>query len=127
MLTPLGTQGLIVENTFTGIAELASHLFTILKAAGPLLGLLLQNKWRSLDIISKCGKIPILFLSGGKDEIIPPAHMDALKKRCNGADGTSFRRWPEAHHNDVPLIAGPDYYACVSAFLEGAMYSPPID
>jgi fermentation-respiration switch protein FrsA (DUF1100 family) len=120
-------RGVIAENTFTGIGALASHLFPVLRLAGPLLPALLSNRWDSLNIISQITAPPILFLSAGKDEIIPPAHMKALHKACANVEGTKFKVFPLAHHNDMPIIAGDKYHEEITAFLEATMPSRDVD
>jgi len=40
--------------------------------------LLCSEKWRSINLITKLKNLPILFLAGEKDEVIPAPHMQQL-------------------------------------------------
>jgi len=40
--------------------------------------LLCSEKWRSVSLIPKLTKMPILFLAGDDDEVIPAVHMREL-------------------------------------------------
>lgn len=59
--------GLILENTFTSIKEMIPSAFPPAKF---LVGLC-HEYWPSADILPQITQIPILFLSGLKDEIVP--------------------------------------------------------
>jgi fermentation-respiration switch protein FrsA (DUF1100 family) len=60
-------KGLILENTFLSIAKMVPHALPIAKYLTPLC----VDKWRSEEMIPQITDIPILFLSGLKDEIVP--------------------------------------------------------
>lgn len=49
-----------------------------------LKGLVLKNYWPSIDRIGSL-EVPILFIMGLKDELIPPIQMDKLYKNANKA------------------------------------------
>jgi fermentation-respiration switch protein FrsA (DUF1100 family) len=119
--------GLIVENTFTSIGDVVCVLFerlgvtnarahSVLKA---LLPFYLTNHWSSE---AKIGAVatPILFISGLKDELIPPPQMerlytsagvdaDARKKMFTVRDGT---------HNDTFYRGGREYYAEIAEHID---------
>ncbi len=67
----LPLAGVIVENTFTNIAEMVDHLMPFLS---PLKFLILRIKWDSLPIVSKLW-LPVLYIAGAKDELVPHHHM----------------------------------------------------
>ena len=67
----LPLAGVIVENTFTNIADMVDHLMPLV---APLKCLILRIKWDSLPIVAKL-TMPILFLAGAKDELVPHPHM----------------------------------------------------
>lgn len=60
-------KGLVLENTFLSIAKMIPHAVPIAKYLTPLC----RDKWRSEEMIPEITDIPILFLSGLKDEIVP--------------------------------------------------------
>lgn len=67
----LPLAGVIVENTFTNIAEMVDHLMPLI---APLKYLVLRIKWDSLPIVSKL-HVPVLYLAGARDELVPHHHM----------------------------------------------------
>lgn len=66
--------GVILENTFTSISDMADVLFSKVRF---LKGLVLRNFWPSIDRIPRI-KQPILFIQSLRDELIPPKQMTAL-------------------------------------------------
>jgi len=60
-------KGLMLENTFLSIAKMIPKVMPAAKWLTPLC----HEYWRSENIISQIVDIPILFLSGSKDEIVP--------------------------------------------------------
>ncbi|KAJ9466195.1 hypothetical protein DIPPA_70168 [Diplonema papillatum] len=93
---PHKMTALVVENTFTSISEMADELLSTMLAHQPispwrksaLLGLfsaikplVLMIHWRSIDVIDKL-QLPVLFISGTEDEIVPKEHMSRLFRAC---------------------------------------------
>ncbi|KAL3892171.1 hypothetical protein ACJMK2_004405 [Sinanodonta woodiana] len=68
--------GLILENTFTSLPDIARNLFSI-KILDYLPTLFFKNKFPSEVRIAKVN-LPTLFLSGLDDELIPPRMMKSL-------------------------------------------------
>lgn len=50
--------GLILENTFTSVADMARNLFPPLTVAGPVVDRLVHNKWPSLDRVRARPRLP---------------------------------------------------------------------
>jgi abhydrolase domain-containing protein 13 len=82
-------DALVIENTFTDMPTVARgfQCFLSLELTYDSLGipglyylapLLCSEKWRSVNLLPKLTSMPILFLAGGKDEVIPPVHMKEL-------------------------------------------------
>ncbi|ORY45610.1 alpha/beta-hydrolase [Rhizoclosmatium globosum] len=125
----------IIENTFLSLPKLIPSVMPYLK---PLI-FLCHQMWESEKAIKKIpSSVPILFLSGGKDELIPQKHMIELvqiarRARAGGklvdeekeknADGKPVKdkqrvRWVEftnGGHNDTVMQEG--YFEEVIAFL----------
>lgn len=61
----------------------------------------------------------MLFLSGGKDELIPPIHMDALFKIITSSEEGSKKArlevFEKGTHNDTCLQPG--YFEAVASFV----------
>ena len=99
--------GLIVENTFTSIAEMA----------GPLMrrvGGYLPSQWNNNEKIQEI-TCPILLLSGRTDTIVPPEMMDLLKCVATSSKECTLVEFPEQGHNDVSQ--GEGYLEKIQAFV----------
>lgn len=59
--------GLVLENTFLSIAKMVPAVIPVARLLVPLC----HEYWRSEEAISRVTDIPILFLSGLRDEIVP--------------------------------------------------------
>lgn len=64
---------------------------------------------------------PTLVIHGERDEIVPVAGARAVAAALAGE--TELMIVPEARHNDVPRVAGAEYYRRIVAFLERAQRS----
>ncbi|VDK89680.1 unnamed protein product, partial [Dibothriocephalus latus] len=84
-------RGAIIENTFSSIAEMGRTIGS--NIAGSPANLLptfaVANKFESLEKLNKrlpmlqdTARCRFLFLSGSKDELIPPAMMSKLARSC---------------------------------------------
>lgn len=144
-------SGLILENTFTSIRKLIPRYVPIVRLlcsyttiltlqcsvfpAAKFIARMCHQYWPSEDILPKITDIPILFLSGLKDEIIPyvfypfslspcyvrslnilssPSHMSHLFSICN-ARNKIWRTFPNGHHNDT--VAEPGYFDYIQSFV----------
>jgi len=103
-------SGIILENTFTSIRKLIPTAFPPARYLAPLC----HQIWPSEEVIPQIKGIPFLFLSGLKDEIVPPSHMKQLFQACR----SEIKIWKEyAHgtHNDTVAEAG--YFQDVDQFI----------
>ncbi|CAI4216452.1 unnamed protein product [Parascedosporium putredinis] len=66
--------GLVLENTFLSMRKLIPSVIPMAK----YVTLLCHQVWPSDSHIPNINKVPILFLSGLQDEIVPPTHMRQL-------------------------------------------------
>ena len=73
-------KGIIVENTFTSIADMVDAIMPIFK----LLKVLITNPWRSIDRVPEISQ-PILFIKCLRDELVPPSHMNSLIKNAGNS------------------------------------------
>lgn len=60
-------HGLILENTFLSIAKMVPNVLPIARYLTPLL----HEHWRSENMIGQITDVPVMFLSGLKDEMVP--------------------------------------------------------
>ncbi|KAF6152361.1 hypothetical protein GIB67_006015 [Kingdonia uniflora] len=123
---PDKVAALILENTFTSILDLAGVLLPFLKlfiggsgSKGPkLLNRFVRSPWSTIEIIGEIRQ-PILFLSGLRDEMVPPAHMELLYgKAASRNDECTFVNFPTGMHMDTWLAGGDRYWRTVQSFLE---------
>ncbi|KAJ1890302.1 bem46 protein, variant [Kickxella alabastrina] len=105
--------GIILENTFLSIAKLVPSVLPILKYAT----FLASEKWNSEQAIRKITAVPVLFLSGLQDDLVPPPQMRKLHElAARNQDGKSMKvTWEEfanGKHNDT--CVQPGYYEKIS-------------
>lgn len=87
------TKGLVLESAFTSLKKLANQKMPFLMPS-----LFLQfhfNNIKKLDDV----ECPILFISGGKDTLIPPLHTQKLFEVYSGKK--KLLSIPQASHNDL--------------------------
>jgi fermentation-respiration switch protein FrsA (DUF1100 family) len=80
------------------------------------LGLILKDDWNSRGKIEKLD-VPLFSLHGARDSIVPQPQGRAIFD----ASPTVRKEWwsvEDAGHNDLPGMAGDDYYLRVHRFLE---------
>jgi hypothetical protein len=109
----------IVENTFTSVPDMVDVLMPFLR---PLRPWLLKIKWASIDIVHRLD-VPMLFISGLKDELVPPIMMKRLHDASKAARAESERdaveifTVPGGGHGDTQRVAGEAYIARVRDFI----------
>ncbi|CAK9065088.1 unnamed protein product [Durusdinium trenchii] len=111
-------RGLILENTFTSISDVVNALFPLL-AFESLKKHFLRIKWESIQRVPDL-EVPMLFLTGEKDEMIPPAHSRMLHAR---AEKSRLRRnvvFPDGQHNDTWEKGGDEYWKVQATFLQAS-------
>jgi pimeloyl-ACP methyl ester carboxylesterase len=105
-----GLAGIILENTFASIQEMVREHYPLLWPI-TFIEPLLWNKWKSIDIIDRVS-VPVLFLSGRKDEIVPSMQHARLAEKTRDCSFVSFE---SGMHNDLSLQPG--YYEHISSFI----------
>ncbi|KAJ3300492.1 hypothetical protein HDV03_002141 [Kappamyces sp. JEL0829] len=109
-------DALIVENTFTTLKD------TIRSVLGPYLGLVryfCHQRWNSVETIKTIETIPILFLSGSKDELVPPQQMKLLYKAVKDSKQVNqFVEFQNGTHNDTCIQPG--YMEAIALFWKKA-------
>lgn len=106
--------GLIVENTFLSISKMVDTLLPFLT---PLKFLVLRIGWDSERIAPRVS-LPILYLAGDNDELVPFPHMKELYKLSSRSSN-----FPRMHiirggtHNDSWVKGGKEYYSQMRAFM----------
>lgn len=92
--------GIVVENTFTSMGDMIDVVLPPLK----FFKFLNRNPWNSLAIIGSL-QIPMLLISGLRDELVPPSHVKALHDAARQCHIKHFYTVLEGSHNDT-YVAG---------------------
>ncbi|KAI1614475.1 Alpha/Beta hydrolase protein [Exophiala viscosa] len=103
--------GVILENTFLSIRKLIPSVMPPAK----FIAYLCHQRWNSEELMAKVTDkdIPILFLSGRKDEIVPPSMMKTLYETC--PTRKIWKEFPNGDHNSTVAEAG--YFDAIWEFL----------
>jgi len=104
-------KALILENTFLSIAKMIPSVFPIAKYLTPLC----HQYWRSEEMLPQITDVPVLFLSGLQDEIVPPSHMKGLFRACRSKQ-VVWREFASGDHNNTVGERG--YFEAIAEFLE---------
>ncbi|KAI9272466.1 Alpha/Beta hydrolase protein [Sporodiniella umbellata] len=104
-------SGLMLENTFLSLHKVIPHVLPFLKH----FTFLCHQHWPSEKSIRQIVNVPILFLAGGKDELVPPSHMVQLRDLSESPDKT-WVEFPNGMHNDT--VMQPGYFTAIRDFLE---------
>jgi abhydrolase domain-containing protein 13 len=108
--------GLILENTFTSILEMVDYIFP---AMSNFKHLIVRMYWPSLERIPRV-RIPMLFVVGTADEIVPPAHSAKLFQAAVNAPFKHMHQVTGGMHNDTWLKGGKDYIYALKDFIDKA-------
>jgi len=101
----------ILENTFLSIRKMIPAVMPAAKYLTPFC----HQRWDSESTLAKVKdkSIPILFLSGARDEIVPASMMKQLYDVC--PTRKIWRTFPNGHHNST--VAEPGYFDAIWEFL----------
>ncbi|KAF9965281.1 hypothetical protein BGZ70_005127 [Mortierella alpina] len=110
-------SGLIIENTFLSLPKVIPHVLPMISSVS----FLCHQIWNSEHMIQQIATLPVLFLSGRRDELVPPAHMQELHRLLDTTGEVVWREFPDGTHNDTCLKTG--YFEAIKEFLAGIMQS----
>jgi len=113
-------RGVIVENTFLSINAMIDTVLPALR----VFKFLNRNKWDNLARIGSL-TLPMLFLSGREDEIVPPRHMQDLYHAASRASLRKIELFEGATHNDTWFRGGARYYGSIATFIEQVLVAQP--
>lgn len=104
-------HGVILENTFLSIKKTVPHIFPFLKYFTSFV----HQTW-DLELLVPLipAKIPVLLLSGRKDEIVPPSHMDKIFELLK-SDDKAMHKFENSKHNDT--VMQPGYWVLIQNFI----------
>eukprot|EP00890_Picochlorum_soloecismus_P006109 jgi/Picsp_1/649/NSC_00645-R1_protein len=112
--------GVIVENTFTSISEMAPQALPFLRpfvGQGKPCNWLIRNKWESIKIVPSLKDTPMLFLVSLADEIVHPGQMFKLFQ-AHGKDPWMLHEFEDAAHMDCYHTHAPVYWPKLKSFVD---------
>mmetsp|Transcript_43721 Transcript_43721/g.81569 ORF Transcript_43721/g.81569 Transcript_43721/m.81569 type:complete len:389 (-) Transcript_43721:27-1193(-) len=116
--------GIILENTFTSLRDMAVQMFPFLSPLRSLLrSPLVFDEWRSADSLRYFASNHTLWccclFSGLQDQIVPPAQMKELHGLLSKYRPKVLKcfNFPMGGHNDTPQIGGADYWASFNKYM----------
>jgi pimeloyl-ACP methyl ester carboxylesterase len=118
-----GPCGMILENTFLSIGDMVDTLFPII-AFKCLKDRFLRLRWHSFERVRDV-EVPLLFLCGEKDEVVPPVHMVKLEKSAVRSRSHRLVLFAEGQHNDTWEKCGERYWEAQASFMAECCPSEP--
>ena len=116
---PPPVAGVIVENTFKSIDSMVDHLMPVV---APFKSLVLRMHWDSAKIVPTL-TIPVLYLAGAKDQLVPPPHMTELHQKSVNAKINKMHVVEDGTHNETWMQGGQPYWDAMKAFIIEAVQS----
>lgn len=108
-------KGVIVENTFTSIGEMADMLYPKLKMFRKLI---LRNFWDNDQYVTRLPKhLKALFITGMKDEITPTRMLKQIFKDCI-LENKTLMEFENGMHNNTWFVHRMEYFNAVNRFLK---------
>ncbi|RHZ50016.1 hypothetical protein Glove_508g72 [Diversispora epigaea] len=114
-------DAMIVENTFLSIPKLLPTFFSPLR----YFTFFCSQIWPSEKSICNIHRIPILFLSSDKDELVPKEHMKELYNLTNTQRGKIWKNFPNGHHANT--INQPGYFETIEKILKCVVNNEEIE
>ena len=109
--------GVIVENTFMSISQMVDHLMPIV---APFKSLVLRMDWNSYRIVPHL-TMPVLYLAGANDQLVPHSHMKQLHKSTTSSSLAKMHVVRGGTHNETWIQGGQDYWDAIVSFMKSAM------
>lgn len=104
-------RGVILENTFTSVAEMTQALWQPLGYIKHFF----EGQWGSVDRVGAI-TCPLLFVSGLADELVPPPMMQELFDGAKKSQVKHMVRFPYGTHNETWCEGG--YYQHILLFMK---------
>ena len=104
--------GLIAEATFTSIFDMARLRFRYRLLP---MGLIVEQKFDSQKKVGHL-KIPVLFIHGTKDALVPPEMSHRLYEKSSSPKRLAFIKG--GGHNNSAAVGGEDYLRIIRQFEE---------
>mmetsp|Transcript_603 Transcript_603/g.1093 ORF Transcript_603/g.1093 Transcript_603/m.1093 type:complete len:396 (+) Transcript_603:161-1348(+) len=106
--------GIMVENTFLSIGTMVDQLMPLI---APLKFFVLRMDWGN-DKIAPFIRIPVLYLAGDSDELVPHNHMTKLfEYSSKSSHYTKMHIIKGGTHNDSWMVGGSEYFEKMRSFI----------
>eukprot|EP01066_Platyproteum_vivax_P007463 Platyproteum_vivax@DN2925_c0_g1_i1.p1 len=119
---PVWVRGVVLENTFTSIADMVDVVFPFLMPFRPLINFLRRLEMDSLKHVQEV-QAPMLLLSGALDTLVPPVQMKKLF-RASGSLYCVFHSVAKGTHNDTWQLGGEAYLEALRQFFNKTIDLP---
>jgi abhydrolase domain-containing protein 13 len=107
-------SGIMVENTFTSIADMVDRL---MPAVAWIKSLVLRISWDSTIIVPHLS-LPMLFLAGSSDELVPPSQMSRLVElAASHSESVNLHVIEGGTHNECWIQGGEPYWKSMADFV----------
>ncbi|CAD8141914.1 unnamed protein product [Paramecium pentaurelia] len=107
-------KGLIIENSFTKVADVVANMNRLFKILAPFI---FFNTWKTIDIIPYILN-PILFISSGRDEVIPHQQMFSLSEAAKSTKQKFNYHIPLGDHNSNWNYNQSEYFTNIKNFIK---------
>ena len=106
-------RGLIVEHSFLSISAMVDVIYPLLY---PIKNLILRIGWNSDEVVPDLN-LPILYITGDKDEIVPYKQVTALHDLSTKAAFKDLVIFKGGRHNSSWYYNQDDYIKALNTFL----------
>jgi hypothetical protein len=113
MIEPELFDGIILENTFTSIADMVDNLFYLV---GYFKFLILRIGWDTKSLITTL-KLPILIITGDQDEIVPAIQSKYLYDAAKNSYSRHLYVVEGGTHNDTWRVGADTYRDRLNKFM----------
>lgn len=121
--------GIILENTFTSLRDMAVQIFPFLSFVSFLLrSPLVFDEWKSSESLQFITQYHehwcVCLLSGMQDQLVPPAQMVQLHtilKERKKPQVLKFFRFKYGGHNDTSIKGGAEYWTSLQKFMAATL------
>jgi pimeloyl-ACP methyl ester carboxylesterase len=113
----LSLAGVMVENTFLSISAMVDKLMPFLIPIKPLV---LRLNWDSTKLVPHL-RLPILFLAGSQDELVPHEHMQHLMLMATSSTQKQLHVIDGGTHNESWMQGGSEYWNAMGDFMKRAL------
>jgi len=114
-------KGLVIENTFSSISDMADVLFPFMGYLGNIKTMMIKNPWSSKRLVPEI-ELPILYITGDQDEIVPFEQTELLYRRSKKSVKSDLMVVKGGTHMTTWRKGGGDYLSKVFYFIKDCIH-----